>query len=126
MAINLEDSALLAKIGGGDLMAIEAKYHRACLTKFRNNDRAQNREYLALSKEEKKIEARVVIELCSYIENSVEEGILCFKLSDLRNRYQSRLSNLALSRKLIKSDSRKQSYHTSLMLKHRMMESISC
>ena len=76
MAINLEDSALLAKIGGGDLMAIEAKYHRACLTIFRNNDRAHNREYLALSKEEKKIEARVVIELCSYIENSVEEGIL--------------------------------------------------
>ena len=50
MAINLEDSALLAKIGGGDLMAIEEKYHRACLTKFRNNDRAQNREYLAKKK----------------------------------------------------------------------------
>ena len=99
MAINLEDSALLAKIGGGDLMAIEAKYHRACLTKFRNNDRAQNREYLALSKEEKKIEARVD---CSYIENSVEEGILCFKLSELRNLYQSRLSNFGIIKEINK------------------------
>ena len=102
MAINLEDSALLAKIGGGDLMAIEAKYHRACLTKFSNNDRAQNREYLALSKEEKKIEARVVIELCSYIENSVEDGILCFKLSELRNLYQSRLSNFGIIKEINK------------------------
>ena len=102
MAINLEDSALLAKIGGGDLMAIEANYHRACLTKFRNNDRAQNREYLALSKEEKKIEARVVIELCSYIENSVEEGILCFKLSELMNLYQSRLSNFGIIKEINK------------------------
>ena len=102
MAINLEDSALLAKIGGGDLMAVEAEYHRACLTKFRENDRAQNREYLALSKEEKKIEARVVIELCSYIENSVEEGILCFKLSELRNLYQSRLSNFGIIKEINK------------------------
>ena len=54
MAINLKDSALLAKIGGGDLMAVEAKYHRACLTKFRKNDRAQNREYLALKQRRKK------------------------------------------------------------------------
>ena len=102
MAINLEDSALLAKIEGGDLMAIEANYHRACLTNFRNNDRAQNREYLALSKEEKKIEARVVKELCSYIENSVEEGILCFKLSELRNLYQSRLSNFGIIKEINK------------------------
>ena len=32
----LEDSLLLAKISGGDLLAIEAKYHIDSLTKFRN------------------------------------------------------------------------------------------
>ena len=32
MATDLEDTALLTKIDGGDLTALEAKYHLSCLT----------------------------------------------------------------------------------------------
>lgn len=34
MATDLQDTALLAKISGGDLIAIEAKYHLTCLTEL--------------------------------------------------------------------------------------------
>ena len=39
MAIKLQDTALLARISGGDLVAIEAKYHLDCLTRYRNKYR---------------------------------------------------------------------------------------
>ena len=32
MATDLEDTALLTRIDGGDLTALEAKYHLSCLT----------------------------------------------------------------------------------------------
>ena len=96
MATDLQDTALLAKIGGGDLHALEAKYHMACLTKFRNSHRALKREKQDTSScnmKEKKKEARALTELLSYIEISIEEEMLCFKLSELRRLYQIRLAN---------------------------------
>ena len=40
MARDLQDTALLTKIDGGDLTALEAKYHLACLTGIRNKHRS--------------------------------------------------------------------------------------
>ena len=41
-AIKLKDTHLLRKIAGGDLVAIEAKYHKSCMTKlFRDARDAQ-------------------------------------------------------------------------------------
>ena len=40
MAIDLQDSALLTRIEGGDLTALEAKYHLSCLTALRNRHRS--------------------------------------------------------------------------------------
>ena len=77
MATDLQYTALLAKIGGGDLHALEAKYHMACLTTHRNTHRLLNREEKEISScntEEKKIEARALTELFSYIETSIEEA----------------------------------------------------
>ena len=57
MATDLQYTALLAKIGGGDRHALEAKYHMACLTKLRNTHRSLNREQQEISScntEEKK------------------------------------------------------------------------
>ena len=34
LARELNDTKLLAKLAGGDMIAIEAKYHTACLAKF--------------------------------------------------------------------------------------------
>ena len=36
MANDMQDNALLTKISGGDLVAIEAKYHFSCLSEYRN------------------------------------------------------------------------------------------
>ena len=35
MAEEMNDYELCAKIGGGDLVALEAKYHTSCLVKYR-------------------------------------------------------------------------------------------
>lgn len=43
IATSLEDADLLARISGGDLVAIEAKYHHECLTKYKNKYRSQQR-----------------------------------------------------------------------------------
>ena len=40
MAIEMNDADLLMKLADGDLIAIEAKYHLACLTKYRNQYRS--------------------------------------------------------------------------------------
>ena len=44
MATVLQDSALLAKLEGGDLVALDAKFHLSCLTQLRNRHRSLMRE----------------------------------------------------------------------------------
>ena len=39
MATEMSDRELLIKIRGGDLIALEAKYHLTCLTIYRNHYR---------------------------------------------------------------------------------------
>ena len=41
---DLQDLKLLAKISGGDLIAIEGKYHMKCLTNLRNKHRSHQRK----------------------------------------------------------------------------------
>ena len=36
MATGLQDVEIISRISGGDMIAIEAKYHLSCLTKLRN------------------------------------------------------------------------------------------
>jgi hypothetical protein len=49
MATYLQDTDLLSRIEGGDLIALDAKYHLACLTLLRNRHRSllRQREMLA-------------------------------------------------------------------------------
>lgn len=106
MATDLQDTALLAKISGGDLIAIEAKYHLTCLTELRNRHRSKTRQFnesCESKNEEYKTEARAFIELTSSIENSVEDGIFHFRLVDLRKLYEKRLQDLGLQKEINKS-----------------------
>jgi len=76
MAKDLQDTTLLARIEGGDLIALEAKYHLSCLINLRNRHRFYMREVQnATGKfgKERKLEARALVELLAYIETSVEE-----------------------------------------------------
>ena len=44
IAKDLNDTSLLTKIQGGDLIALESKYHLSCLAKLRNCHRSYLRE----------------------------------------------------------------------------------
>ena len=44
MATGLLDVEIMARISGGDMIAIEAKYHLSCLTKLRNRHRSFQRK----------------------------------------------------------------------------------
>jgi len=103
MAKDLQDASLLAKIEGGDLIALEAKYHLSCLVKLRNRHRSYLRgiqNASSKSHEERKMEARAFVELLTYIENSVEDGEFFFKLSELRFLYESRLTDFGISKEV--------------------------
>ena len=91
---NWKNTALLAKLEGGDLIALEAKYHLACLTKLRNHHRSlfrANQESPGWQIEENQKKARAFTELVTYIESAVEDGTFCFKLADLRYLFEKRL-----------------------------------
>ena len=105
MATDLQDTALLAKLEGGDLIALDAKYHLACLTQLRNRYRSllrQSQQDPYYRNEEKKKQARVFVELISYIENSVEDGTFCFKFSDLRHLFEKRLLDYGIDKEMNK------------------------
>ncbi len=104
MATELQDTALLTRIEGGDLTAIEAKYYLPCLTTLRNKHRTLLREKQASRSnlQADKIEARAFVELVTHVENSLEDGTFCFKLSLLRQMYENRLCNLGLSKEINK------------------------
>lgn len=105
MATDLQDTNLLARISGGDLVAIEAKYHHQCLCTFRNRHRAMQRESCSSSsnRPEKLMEARAFAELISYIEYTVEDGTFIFKLSEIHTLYEERLHHLGISKKVNKT-----------------------
>ena len=72
MITELQDTQLLARIDGGDLIAKETKYHFKCLTALRNRYRSHvrklNQEEENISMDEQRMsESRVFVELASYI-----------------------------------------------------------
>ena len=68
MATELQDSSLLARISGGDLIAIEAKYHFNCLSKFKNSCRSAQRAQCnpSISQQDQLIQAQEFANLISY------------------------------------------------------------
>ena len=69
MATDLQDTALLSTIEGGDLVALDAKYHLACLAGLRNRHRSfirQNQDSLSSHTEDMKTQARAFVELIAY------------------------------------------------------------
>lgn len=106
MAKELEDFELLSRISGGDLVAIEAQYHIGCLTKFRNSHRSLKRKEDNMdddSLNEMINESRAFVELTTYIETSVDEGKMLFKLSELYSMYEARLRDLGIPKQINKT-----------------------
>ena len=102
MAVQTQGSQLIAKLAGGDMVAIEAKYHSKCMLAYK-------RKYTAYVKSCNKIEtstnddsaaeARTFAELISFMESSAESGTL----SSLHDLYVSRLRNLQVDKSVNKT-----------------------
>ena len=106
MAKKLEDFELLSRISGGDLVAVEAQYHIGCLTKFRNSHRSLKRKEDNMdddSLNEMINESRAFVELTTYIETSVDQGKMLFKLSELHSMYEARLLDLGIPKQINKT-----------------------
>ena len=100
MARDLQEGNVLTRIeGAGDLIALEAKYHLACLTGLRNRHRSLIREGENSKNdntEEKKLQSRAFVELITHIENQIEDGTFCFKFAYLRQLYESHLADFGI------------------------------
>ena len=99
IALDLQEESLLAKLSAGDMVALEAKYHKSCLTSICNRARSsRSHELRANEKDSNVLHGIVLAELVSYIEDTREEtnSLSVFKLSDLSKMYASRLEQLGI------------------------------
>ena len=95
-ALELEDTALLAKLSPGDMIALEAKYHSRCLAALYNKARTASSAHA--SEDHADLHGIAFAELVAYIEDfRMEESIApVFKLADLAQLYKTRLEQLGV------------------------------
>ena len=105
MVSELQDTQLLARIVGSDLMAMDATYHLTCLTHLRNRYCSHMRQLKKATTNTDDImnEARTFVELAGHIEMSVNAGTLIFKLSELHTLYLNRLEELNITKAINKT-----------------------
>ena len=99
MATAMGDRDLVVKLSEGDLVAIEAKYHFSCLSKYRNEYRAHVRASASSSSNYYQCSAdnkAKALALVAYIESMIEEGNQIFNQSDLHASYQNCLKKVGL------------------------------
>ena len=90
MAIEMSDRELLVKISGGDLIALEAKYHLSCLTIYRNRYRTFSTQNAA-RQASKQARGRAFSEVVVHIDDALSQGIYSFKLGELCTAYEQRI-----------------------------------
>ena len=106
MITELQDSTLLPRICGVDLVTADAKYHLNCMTDLRNRYRqhiSRKRQESCEMDEERIKESQAFIELIEYIETSVENDKLMFLLSELHSLYVRRLETLGVQKNVNKT-----------------------
>ena len=105
MATDFQDSALLKHIAGGDMIAIEAKYHKTCMTNLSNRHRAflcQSQDSQS-GEEDKKNEARAFVELISFMERCVDDGKYILTLRELHQLYMNRPQHFGIAKEVNKT-----------------------
>lgn len=115
----MSDAKLLAKLSEGDLVAIEARYHKACLTSLGNRVRAFNASQSKVDSEDDIIFGVVLDEIASYIRDCprTENSVPVFKLSDLKRICCERLQEHGASEE-------KQTAIHSTRLKEKILEQL--
>ena len=84
---------LIAKLSEGGMVATEAKYHHACLTKFYNQYRTINRNKSKEMNELELIKGIALSELYAFIKDSIapNDSVPVFLLKKLKKFYQEKL-----------------------------------
>ncbi len=106
MALELQDTRLMSRISGGDVIAIEAKYHLNCLVSCKNRYRSMQREHASENSsntEERVLQAKAFSDLILNIEDSIRNGTYLFKLKDLFNMFTNRLQALGITKTITKT-----------------------
>ena len=99
IAAELADDSLLSRLsGGGDLIAMDGKYHTACLVNLNNRYRSHLRKKPpTVDIDQCMDESAAFVELIDHIYTSSASGTEIFKLSEFHRLYTTRLSNQAIS-----------------------------
>ena len=100
-----QDSALLKHIAGGDMIAIEAKYHKQCMRNLTNRRRAflrRNHDWQS-GEEDKKNEARPFVELISFMESCIDGAKYILTLTELHQLYVNRLQDFGIEKEVNKT-----------------------
>ena len=92
IAHDSNNSQLIAKLSEGEMVATEAKYHHACLTKLYNQYRSINRNRSKEMNELELIKGIALSKLFAFIEDSIDsnDSIPVFLLKELKKFYQER------------------------------------
>ena len=95
-AIQLRDSCLLRKLAGGDLVALEVKYHKACMTKLFHDARAAQKS--CDESPTSSFHSIALAELLAHIEeaSNSQDTAPVFRLADLAETYNQRLVDLGM------------------------------
>ena len=103
MATDLQDSALLKYLAGGDMIAIEAKYHKKCMTNLTNRHRAFLRQSqdCQSGEEDEKNEGIAFVELISFMESFIDDGKYVLTLTELHQL--NRLQDFAIKKEVIRT-----------------------
>ena len=102
MVTDLQDSALLKHLAGGDMIAIEAKYHKKCMTNPTNCHRAFLRQSqdCQSSEEDEKNEGIAFVELISFMESFIDDGKYVLTLTELHQLYINRLQDFGIKKEV--------------------------
>ena len=94
-ALQLEDSALLAKLSSGDMISQDAVYHASCLVALYN--KARSSSDTNDNQDSKVLKGIALAQLIEYIEGTRAETVdtvPIFKLADLTKMYSDRMQQL--------------------------------
>ena len=124
MARDLQDTTLLTRIEGGDLTALEAKYHLACLAGLRNRHRyfLRQRQGSQGNPEEGETEVRAFVELINHVENAVISGTFSLNFHHCAKCMKTACMILASVKRSTKFDLKNEFWNTFPMPKSKMME----
>lgn len=95
----LNDEKLLAKLGGEDLIALEASYYASCLSMLYRSTEYAKREAVLGDEKPHRLEGITLADLVTFIDESRTNSggeLPTFKLADLAKMYTNRLQQLGM------------------------------